>query len=52
MLQMPDIWYQGLITSTYNSSDKNDPKNIVVSVYVVALEKFFCSILNQTIPVS
>ena len=41
MLQMPDISYQGLITSTYNSGDKNDPTNIVVSVYVVALEKFF-----------
>ena len=41
MLQMPDIWYQGLITPIYNSGDKNDPTNIVVSVYLVALEKCF-----------
>ena len=41
MLKMPDIWYQGLITAIYNSDEKNDPTNIVVSVYLVALEKCF-----------
>ena len=41
MLQMPDTWYQGLITPIYNSGDKNDPTNIVVSVCVDALEKCF-----------